>query len=347
MKYTRLEKLAQAEPWTLNGEDGAYVRSVLSDRQADPEERILALELAGDTVLMNDEMAETVLAVLGDAGEDEKLRGKAAIVLGPSLELASDDEMTEEVDDPSCPLSPPMVERVEQALNALFDDGSAPKEVRRRCLEAAVRLPRDWQKKAIRQAYRSGDELWKITAVFCMRFIEGFDDRILETLESEDPDLLFTALQSAGERALEASWPRVRQILQKGEGDRDVLAVAMSAAASIRPSQAKQLIAPYLQNSDPELREAAENALSEAEIMMGGLDFEADDGFLPDWDGEDDEWEEGLDGDEGDEPGAGAGPHPFPIPGRPSGGGGPLPKAGKPSGPKKEGQKKNKKKKRP
>ena len=344
MKNTRLENLSRAEPWTLGEEDGAYVRTVLSDRGADPEERLLALELAGDTALMDDEMAEAVLALLGDAGENEQLRGRAAIVLGPSLELAFEEELQDEADEPTCPLSPPLVEKVEQALRSLHDDESAPREVRRRCLEAAVRLPRDWQKMAIRRAYRSGDELWKITGVFCMQFIPGFDDQLLEALESDDPDLLCTALQSAGERALEAAWPRVRQILQEGQGDPDVLAAAMRAAACLKPRLAETLILPYLMQKDPELREAAEDALSEAHIMRGGLDDdEGEDDFLDDWE-DDDEWDDDAAWEE-DDGGLGGTIHPFPLPGQPAGGAPPPAKTRPASGPKKAAQKKTDRKK--
>ena len=343
MKNTRLEILSRAESWTLNEEDGAYVRTVLSDRGADPEERLLALELAGDTALMDDEMAEAVLALLGDAGENEQLRGRAAIVLGPSLELAFEEELQDEADEPTCPLSPPLVEKVEQALRSLHDDESAPREVRRRCLEAAVRLPRDWQKMAIRRAYRSGDELWKITGVFCMQFIPGFDDQLLEALESDDPDLLCTALQSAGERALEAAWPRVRRILQEGQGDPDVLAATMQAAACIKPRLAEKLLQPYLMHEDPELPEAAEDALGEAHIMRGGLDDEAGEGDFLDDGEDDDEWDDDAAWEDEDGVPGGA-VHTFPLPGQPAGGSPPA-KTGPASGPKKAAQKKTGRKK--
>jgi hypothetical protein len=50
-------------------------------------------------------------------------------------------------------------------------------KVRRRVLEASVRAPQDWHQEAIREAYSSGDESWRLTAVFCMRFVRGFKDQ--------------------------------------------------------------------------------------------------------------------------------------------------------------------------
>jgi hypothetical protein len=51
-------------------------------------------------------------------------------------------------------------------------------------LEASVRAPQDWHLDAIREAYSSTDEAWSLTAVFCMRFVRGFNEQILEALES-------------------------------------------------------------------------------------------------------------------------------------------------------------------
>ena len=53
------------------------------------------------------------------------------------------------------------------------------KEVKRPILEASVRAPEKWHKNAVAAAYRSKDEDWKLTAVFCMRFIRGFDKQIV------------------------------------------------------------------------------------------------------------------------------------------------------------------------
>ena len=67
-----------------------------------------------------------------------------------------------------------------------------PNTCRRRCgggvLEASVRAPQDW-----RQECDSGRRTpapivsWRLTAVFCMRFVRGFNDQILEALGSDDP----------------------------------------------------------------------------------------------------------------------------------------------------------------
>ena len=56
-----------------------------------------------------------------------------------------------------------------------FMDGDIPKDVRREILEASVRAPQDWHQEAVRMAYSSDDESWRLTAVFCMCYIRGFE----------------------------------------------------------------------------------------------------------------------------------------------------------------------------
>jgi hypothetical protein len=46
-----------------------------------------------------------------------------------------------------------------------------------RILEASVRAPQDRHPDAVRAAYASGDAAWKLTAVFRMADVRGFEDR--------------------------------------------------------------------------------------------------------------------------------------------------------------------------
>ena len=42
------------------------------------------------------------------------------------------------------------------------------------------------------------DESYRLTAVFCMRFIQEFAEQIVEALESETPDIHYEAVCAAG-----------------------------------------------------------------------------------------------------------------------------------------------------
>ena len=128
---------------------------------------------------------------------------RAALVrrrLTPAL-ISFDDE--DELAEP--PTTEPMFQRIQATLQEIHADHSVPKEVRRRVLEASVRAPRDWHQDAIREAYSSSDEEWKLTAVFCMGWIRGFDEQILEMLESRNPDIRYEAVRAAGTGA----WTRL------------------------------------------------------------------------------------------------------------------------------------------
>lgn len=76
------------------------------------------------------------------------------------------------------PISERTFRRIEKSLRELYMDAQIPWEVRRRILEASVRAPQDWHESAVRSAYASGDDASKLTAVFCMRFVRGFDEQI-------------------------------------------------------------------------------------------------------------------------------------------------------------------------
>jgi len=77
-------------------------------------------------------------------------------------------------------------------------DVEVPKNVRRRILEASLRAPQDWHQDAIRAAYSSDDEDWNLTAVFSMRWVRGFDDQILEALDSDNQHVHYQAVLAAG-----------------------------------------------------------------------------------------------------------------------------------------------------
>jgi hypothetical protein len=146
-------------------------RKILIDQRADESDRLVAAELAGDFTVINDDLADTLLAVVGSADEPEQLRAKAAISLGPVLEQAYIDGF-EDPDD--VPITERTFRSIQDSLEKIYLANSTPKEVRRRILEASVRAPETWHQDAIRYAYSSGDKEWMLTAVFSMRWVRGF-----------------------------------------------------------------------------------------------------------------------------------------------------------------------------
>jgi hypothetical protein len=254
-----LTTLKDTPPWEWPENAGEIFLETLNDDRADESERLLAAELAGDFTVINDELADVLLSILGNGDESEKLRGKAAISLGPALEYAD----TDGFDDPDyIPISEQTFRTIQETLQKLYTDAGIPKEVRRRILEASVRAPQDWHQDAIRDAYSSSDEDWKLTAVFCMQFVRGFDDQILESLESNNPDIHYEAVCAAGAWEVDGAWSHIVALLTSEETEKSVLLAAIEAVAGIRPQEAGAILVDLIDSDDEDVVEAAYEAMA-------------------------------------------------------------------------------------
>ncbi|MBL8290958.1 MAG: HEAT repeat domain-containing protein [Bryobacterales bacterium] len=286
-----LNMLSEMGAWEWPEGSAAAIKKVLRDQEATVEDRALAAQLGGEIVVMDDEMAGLLVALAESAEAPVEVRERAAIALGPVLELCDVDGFDDPYAEPS--ITEPVFAHIKETLRAIHSESTAPKSVRRRALEAAVRAEGDWHGKAIADAYASNDPEWKLTAVFCMQHVNGFEKQILESLESENPELRFEAVRAAGGRGVKAAWPQVLAILAaEGEGDKDLLLAAIDAAGSICPEEETDILLELLDSEDEEIADAARDALDSVEL--GG-----DDEDLEDEDFEED--------DEDDEPGNGDG----------------------------------------
>jgi hypothetical protein len=258
----KLETLAALPPWEWPEDTSEKLLAVLLDDAAAEADRLLAVELAGDPSVTSDAVVEALLATLGGRGRSAKVRARAAISLGPVLEEA-DIEGFEGDGDPS--ISQATFDKVRDSLRALYRDTGLPTEVRRRILEASVRSPHDWHAEAVGAAYASSDADWKLTAVFCMRFVPGFDGQILEALDSEDLEIRREAVLAAGAWSVEGAWERVAALVESEDTEKPLLLAAIEAAAAIRPSEAATLLDDLSSSEDEEIAEAVEEALAAAQ----------------------------------------------------------------------------------
>ena len=257
-------QLSLIPPWQWPAESGYVLAKVLEDRQAPASKRLLAAELAGEIVAMSDELADVLLSLLADAGAAAELRAQAAVSLGPVLEqmdLDSDglDEFLDELDDQ--PISELTFHRIQETLRARYRQADLPKLVRRRILEASVRAPRDWHRDAIRAAYADADREWRLTAVFAMGYVRGFDPQIVAALEDADDEIRYEAVGAAGNWGVDAAWPYVANLLTSADTDKLLLLAAIEAAASIRPEEARPMISDLTDSADAEVAQAASTAL--------------------------------------------------------------------------------------
>jgi hypothetical protein len=267
-----LNALKEMPPWEWPEGAGETFLDTLQDKQAPEGDRLLAAELAGDFTVINDELADALLAVVRSNNESEALRGAAAIGLGPVLEHADMHEGEEE-DEDEVPIAEATFHRIQSSLRKLYMDAGVPGDVRRRILEASVRAPQDWHAEAIRAAYGSGDDAWRLTAVFCMRFIRGFDEQILESLHSTNADIHYEAVCAAGVWAVQAAWPHITELVNSGRTDKHLLLAAIEAVAGIRPNEAAAVLDDLADSDDEDIVEA----VLEATAMAGGLADDDDD----------------------------------------------------------------------
>jgi len=254
-------------PWDWPKDEGRIFQEILDNQSAELSDRLLAAEMAGNLVVFNDALAKTLLSIVGNNEEPIELRARAAISFGPAFEHV---DLYEFDDADDIVLSEGIVREVQESFKKFYYDAGFPKEVRRRILEAAVRAPLDWHPAAVRAAFASGDENWQCTAVFCMQFIQGFDQQILEALESESPDVRYEAVLAAGHWNLVKTWPTIAHLAADPDIDKTMLLAVIDAAANIGLPKSITFLEKLLYSDDDDIVDAAHEALE----MLEGDEFD-------------------------------------------------------------------------
>ncbi len=270
-----LRQLQASRPWNWPSDTDGFLYDILRDKRADIADRLIAVSLAGEYTVINDRLAGLLLDILCRETEPEELRAGAAIAFGPPLEAA---DLEDEDDFEDAPFSWTRFQLIQERLHDLYADDSAPQIVRRHCLEASVRAPRDWHADAVRAAYAEEDMAWKLTAVFCMQYINGFEVQILESLANGSRDLRIEAAEAAGSWPVADAWPLITDILSNEVMDKDLLLAAIEAAAAIRPEQATVALGDFLDSDDEDIVSAASEAIDmAADILHDSEDEDYDD----------------------------------------------------------------------
>ena len=114
-----LKALKEIPSWNWPKDAEVAFREVLLDNDADPSDRCVAAELAGDYAVINDELSRVLLSILTSADQSESLRASAAIALGPALENAD----TVGFDDPDEELiSKEVFNDVKSTFREIYED---------------------------------------------------------------------------------------------------------------------------------------------------------------------------------------------------------------------------------
>lgn len=260
----QVRELLAVPPWEWPKGTDALLLEVLQDDKANPADRLAAAKLAGDLTVTDDKLVKALLAVVRDGAASEELRSTAAISLGPVLEMAD----TEGFEDPeNDPITEPTYHATQAALRELFADVGVPGEVRRRILEASVRAPCDWHAEAIRAAWSCQNEAWMLTAVFCMRYVSGFEPQIVAALKSRNSDIHYEAVIAAGNWEVAAAWKHVLALVSAPTTKKRLLLAAIGAVGSLGPSRAQDALGHLLDSEDEDVVEAVTEALDDAEFF--------------------------------------------------------------------------------
>jgi len=270
-----LKHLQECGSWEWPPAAANEIQEVLRNRQTAENDRLVAIGLAGDLVVMDDEMADLLCRIVANREESPAIRARAAISLGPVLEEMDLESIDDSFSDP--PVSAETFHKIQAALRKVYRDESEPKEVRRRVLEGAVRATDDWLEDAIRAAWATDDREWKLTAVFAMRYVPGFEREILKALDSTDSEIYLEAIRAAGARELDPAWPHVEALLESPRTEKTLLLAAIEASAEIRPDEAGPLLVDLCDSPDEEVAQAASDAMMMADAELRAEDEEDED----------------------------------------------------------------------
>jgi HEAT repeat protein len=193
----------------------------------------------------------------------EKVQAAAAVALGKFALLAELEK-----------LRPSHKAKISRSLLAVISDKSQPVEVKRRALEAAAPLTLLQMKRAIAEAYQSGNNKLKISALFAMG--KSCDPSwlpiLIKELSNVDAEMRYEAAGACGELGEEEAASYLAELVS--DPDIDVRLVAIQALGKIGGPEAKGRLEKCLNNPNEAIQEAAEQALRQLEAEEEPLFFE-------------------------------------------------------------------------
>ncbi len=277
----KLDFLAQMVTWDWPDEGTLWYREGLQSE--DDACRLKAVQLSC-YALVDESIAEILMHIV-KTDKNPEIAAAAAIGLGSALEEYDIDEGIE--DEYSETLSTPLIEAIQQTLKNTYYNGENDDLLRRRCLEAAVRAPQDWQVKETRAAFASPGKDWRVTALFCMGQLDGFDDEILNALADSNEEIQREAILSAGHRELVQAAPFIVDVATNVNQDLEMRLAAISALGSLSSPDVIELLEQLSHDKDEDIAATAENAMEEL-VLISGM-YDPDDDIDIDVD---DEWED-------------------------------------------------------
>ncbi|MEK7247083.1 MAG: HEAT repeat domain-containing protein [Chloroflexota bacterium] len=236
--------------------DAVFLRGLQDN---DPDVRLESLR--GLWEADSPDLIDSLIALM----ENEKnpaVRAEAALALGRFVLLAEIGRLRER-----------HFERVEAALRRVIENKKESREVRGRAIESIGAYDSAWVRQAIQNAYESGEESLKVSAVHAMgRSAESrWLPLLVHELGNDDAEIRFEAAVAIGQVAEESAIPHLVPLLT--DDDEEVRSAAVSALGEIGGERAKSALMEMLDSASSATREAAAAALSEIEFEEDPLGF--------------------------------------------------------------------------
>lgn len=225
----------------------------------DPDGRVRSLAVNG---LWEDESHDLIECYCDMLENDvsAEVRASAAQALGKYVLQAELDELGDE-----------SAERIRVVLRDVFYDVSEAINVRRRALESIAYHDHSDMREMIRSAYEATEHEMRVSAIFAMgRSIDPrWSDIVLMELDNPSPEIRFEAARACGELRLREAVPTLIELAYAI--DRQIQEAAIWALGQAGGNRAKRVLSNIIRGDDPELAEAAEDAMGELLLMEGEI----------------------------------------------------------------------------
>ena len=229
--------------------------ALLGIQDEDDQVRLAALDILWDSE--NPDLIEPLLQLV-QSDPEVMVQASAALLLGQFVLLG-------ELGD----LPDPLYNQLTDDLLELYQDGGKALLVRCRTLEALANAGRKEIPALIGDAYKSGEDILKISAVSAMgRTADPLWEPIIAAeLSNVEPSMRYQAARAAGRLELSAVTGQLIELLE--DPDPEVIAASIWALGEVGGEGARGALEPLL--DDEEMGDLVQDALDTIDLMDGML----------------------------------------------------------------------------